>query len=153
MPPSATFDVNLTTLTYGGEALGRLPDGRAVFVPFALPGEIARVRLSEERRGFARAELIEILAPAPERITPLCRHFGTCGGCHYQHLPYEAQLNAKTSILKDQLERIGKLENIPIQPIVPSPESFYYRNHIQFHLNQDGRLGFHSMRSQDVIAI
>lgn len=133
--------------------MGRLPDGRAVFVPFALPGEIVRVRLVDERRGFARAELIEILAPSPERITPLCRHFGTCGGCHYQHLPYEAQLKAKTTILKDQLKRIGKLENITIQPIVPSPEPYYYRNHIQFHLTQEGKLGFHSMRSQDVMAI
>jgi 23S rRNA (uracil1939-C5)-methyltransferase len=153
MPSSATYDVNLTTLAYGGEAMGRLPDGRAVFVPFGLPGEIARVRLVDERRGFARAELVEILAPSPERIAPLCRHFGTCGGCHYQHLPYADQLNVKTTILKDQLVRIGKLENIPIQPIVPSPESFYYRNHIQFHLTRDGKLGFYAMRSQDVMAI
>jgi 23S rRNA (uracil1939-C5)-methyltransferase len=153
MHSSATFDVNLTTLVYGGEVLGRLPDGRAVFVPFGLPGEIVRIRLVDERRGFARAELIEILAPSPERVKPLCRHFGACGGCHYQHLPYAAQLKAKSLILQDQLERIGKLENIPIQPIVPSPEAFYYRNHIQFHLTQDGKLGFHFMRSQDVIAI
>lgn len=153
MHSSATFDVNLTTLVYGGEALGRLPDGRAVFVPFGLPGEIVRIRLVDERRGFARAELVEILAPSPERVKPLCRHFGACGGCHYQHLPYSAQLKAKSLILQDQLERIGKLENIPIQPIVPSPEAFYYRNHIQFHLTQDGKLGFHSMRSQDVMAI
>jgi 23S rRNA (uracil1939-C5)-methyltransferase len=153
MVVSATYDVNLTVLAYGGEALGRLPDGRAVFVPFALPGEIARVRLVDERRGFARAELLEILAPSPERIEPLCCHFGRCGGCHYQHLPYEAQLKAKTAVLGDQLKRIGKLENIPIQPIVPSPEPFYYRNHIQFHLTEDGKLGFHSMRSQEVMPI
>ncbi len=153
MALSATYDVNLTVLAYGGEALGRLPDGRAVFVPFALPGEIARVRLTEDRKGFARAELVEILASSPDRITPRCRHFGVCGGCHYQHLPYEAQLKAKTAILQDQMARIGKLENVIIQPIVPSPEPFNYRNHIQFHLTKDGKLGYYGMRSPEVMAV
>ena len=153
MALSATYDVNLTVLAYGGEALGRLPDGRAVFVPFALPGEIARVRLTEDRKGFARAELVEILASSPDRITPRCRHFGVCGGCHYQHLPYEAQLKAKTAIVQDQLARIGKLENVIIQPIVPSPEPFNYRNHIQFHLTKDGKLGYYGMRSPEVMAV
>lgn len=153
MAHSATYDVNLTVLAYGGEAMGRLPDGRAVFVPFALPGEIARVRLVEERKGFARAELVEVLAPSPERIEPRCRHFGHCGGCHYQHLPYQAQLRVKTTVLQDQLERIGKLANIPIQPAVASPDPFYYRNSVQFHLTSEGKLGFHRMRSQEVMEI
>jgi len=153
MPASATYDVNLTVLAYGGEAMGRLPDGRAVFVPFALPGEIARVRLVDERKGFARAELVEIIVPSPERIEPRCRHYGRCGGCHYQHLPYEAQLRAKTAVLRDQLERIGKLEDIPIRPMIPSPEPFNYRNYIQFHLTGEGKLGFFSMRSNEIMAI
>ena len=76
----AEFEVDLTTLVYGGDALGRLPDGRAVFVPYALPGERARIRLVEEKRGHARAELVEILHASPERIQPRCAHFGTCGG-------------------------------------------------------------------------
>jgi len=84
MKDSKSFDVTLTTHTYGGEALGRLPDGRAVFVPFGLPGERIRVRLTEERKNFARGEIVEILEPAPERIDAKCRHFGVCGGCHYQ---------------------------------------------------------------------
>src|SRR5512135_1936513 len=99
--------LTLTTLTYGGDAMGRLEDGRAVFVPFGLPGERVRVRLTEERRGFARAELVEVLEASPHRISSRCIHFGLCGGCHYQHLPYEAQLKAKTEILRDQLSRIG----------------------------------------------
>jgi 23S rRNA (uracil1939-C5)-methyltransferase len=65
-----------------------------------------------------------------------------CGGCHYQHLPYEKQLQAKTDILRDQLQRIGKLENPPVQPIVASPEQWNYRNHVQFHLTDDGKIGF-----------
>jgi 23S rRNA (uracil1939-C5)-methyltransferase len=88
--------ISLEKFTYGGDAMGRLEDGRAVFVPFGLPGERVRVRLTEEKRGFARAELLEILDISPQRIAPRCVHFGVCGGCHYQNLSYEEQLKAKT---------------------------------------------------------
>ena len=127
--------------------MGRLPDGRAVFVPLALPGETIRITLTEEKRGFARGEIVEILRPAANRIEPRCRHFGSCGGCHYQHLSYADQLTAKTEILIDQLERIGKLSNPPIRAIVPSPNIWNYRNHVQFHQDPQGRLGFLALRS------
>ena len=80
------LDVTLTTLAYGGAALGRLEDGRAVFVPFGAPGDRVRIRLVEEKEHFARGELVQVLEASPERVTPRCRHFGVCGGCHYQHL-------------------------------------------------------------------
>ncbi|GAB4444350.1 MAG: 23S rRNA (uracil(1939)-C(5))-methyltransferase RlmD [Anaerolineales bacterium] len=149
-----TFDLRLEKLTYGGEAMGRLPDSRAVFVPFGLPGERVRVRLVEDKKNFARGEIVEILEPSPERITANCKHFFSpllqgeeaggrwCGGCHYQHLPYEKQLQAKTDILIDQLQRIGKIENPPVQPMVPSPRPWNYRNHVQFHLTEEGKLGY-----------
>ena len=145
---SQTFEVQLEKFTYGGDAIGRLPDpqtgagGRAVFVPFGLPGERVRVRLVQEKKNFARADLLEVLEPSPERIAARCRHFGECGGCHYQHLPYAAQLEAKTEILRDQLQRIGKIENPPVLPMVACPNPWYYRNHTQFHLSEDGNLGF-----------
>src|SRR4030095_3474248 len=101
------YDVILTTLTYGGEAMGRLEDGRAVFVPFGLPGERVRIRLTEEKRSFARGALMQILEASPRRIIPRCKHFGVCGGCHYQNMSYAEQLKAKTEILRDQLTRIG----------------------------------------------
>jgi len=156
-----TFIVTLEKLTYGGDALGRLQDpltgasGRAVFVPFALPGETVRARIVEEKRGHARAELIEVLEPSPERITPKCKHFfsplplgegagvkAACGGCHYQHMPYAPQLRAKEAILCDQLARIGHIENPPVRPMIPSPLEWNYRNHVQFHLTEAGKLGF-----------
>jgi 23S rRNA (uracil1939-C5)-methyltransferase len=145
--------VTPTALVYGGEALGRLPDGKAVFAPFVLPGETARLRVREEKRGHVKAELVEILEPSPQRIAPRCPHFAICGGCHYQHMPYELQLSAKAEILRDQLQRIGGLEEVPLQPIVPSPEAFNYRNHIQFHLDPQGKLGFQAARSSQVIPI
>ena len=146
-------DISLTTLAYGGDAMGRLPDGRAVFVPFGLAGERVRLRLTEEKRGFARGELIEILEPAPERIAPRCKHFAHCGGCHYQNLPYEKQILAKTDILRDQLSRIGKIADPPVQPTVASPNEWNYRNHIQFHLTPEGRIGFVNSTGRTVIPI
>jgi 23S rRNA (uracil1939-C5)-methyltransferase len=136
------IELTLTTLTYGGDAMGRDSSGRAIFVPFGLPGETVRVRLVDERKGFARAELLEVLHASPRRIAPRCAHFGKCGGCHYQNLSYSDQLAAKTDILRDQLTRIGKIENPPVQPIVPSPAEWNYRNHVQFHLDGDANLGF-----------
>ncbi len=122
--------------------MGRLPDGRAVFVPFGLPGERVRIRLTEEKKNFARGELVEILEASQERIQPKCAHFGICGGCHYQNLSYKNQLEAKTEILRDQLTRIGKIENPPVAPMVASPSEWNYRNHVQFHLTGDGKIGF-----------
>jgi 23S rRNA (uracil1939-C5)-methyltransferase len=151
--------VKLEKPTYGGAALGHLSDpltgtsGRAVFIPFALPGETVRARVVEEKRGHLRAELIEVLTPSRERITPKCKHFGQCGGCHYQVLPYPAQLETKTGILRDQLVRIGRIENPPVEPAIPSPGEWNYRNHVQFHLSPDGRLGFMSAGGAGIIPI
>src|SRR5215213_1278571 len=146
-------EITLTTLAYGGDAMGRLEDGRAVFVPFGLPGERVRVRLTEEKRNFARAELLKILESSPHRILPRCKHFGVCGGCHYQNLPYEEQLEAKTEILRDQLLRIGKLENPPVQKMVASASPWNYRNHVQFHLTEEGKLGYVKAQDPAVFAI
>lgn len=147
------FEVDLTTFTYGGEVLGRLPDGRAVFVPFALPGEKVRIHLVEDKKRYARAELLDVLEASTERISPLCVHFGLCGGCHYQHIPYPTQLKVKAEILQDQLERIGKFEDPPVKATIPSPREYYYRNHVQFHLTSGGELGYHEAISNRVFAI
>lgn len=135
-------EITLTKFTYGGDGMGRLDDGRAVFVPFGLPGERVQIRLIQEKRSFARGELIEILEPSKERIRAKCKHFGECGGCQYQHLPYEKQLEVKTEIVRDQLQRIGKIENPPVQKMVACPYPWNYRNHVQFQLTEDGRLGY-----------
>ena len=150
---SDLYSLALTTFTYGGDALGRLEDGRAVFVPYAIPGETVRVRLAEEKPRFARAELVEVKNPSDARITPRCAHFGTCGGCHYQHIQYEAQLAAKMAILGEQLERIGGLTDPLVLPTVPSPYPYYYRNYVQFHLSPNGKLGYHQAHSREVLAL
>ena len=133
--------------------MGRLADGRAVFVPFGLPGERVRITLTEEKRNFARGAIVEVLDASPLRIAPRCIHFGVCGGCHYQHLPYGEQLKAKREILRDQLTRIGKIENPPVQEMVPSPSPWNYRNHVQWHLTEVGKLGYMMAQTPRVFAI
>jgi 23S rRNA (uracil1939-C5)-methyltransferase len=146
-------EVELLRPTFGGSSMGRLADGRAVFVPYGLPGELVRVALVEQKRGFARARLVEVLRPAPERLQPRCRHFGVCGGCHYQHLSYAHQLQVKAEVLREQLERIGGLSDPPLEAIQPSPQEWHYRNTVQFHLDAQGRLGYEESGSNRVVAI
>jgi 23S rRNA (uracil1939-C5)-methyltransferase len=153
MPEQTTFDIDLINLVYGGDALGRLPDGRAVFVPFGLPGEQVRVRLTEQKRGFVRAELLEVLRPSPDRIEPACKNYAACGGCHYMHMTYAAQLTNKTAIVRDQLQRIAGIENPPVASIVASPLEWHYRNSVQFHLNWEGKLGFQQPNSHTVVPV
>ena len=136
------FKVTLEKWVYGGDCLGRLPDGRAVFVPFVLPGEVVRVAIVEDKKRFARAWPVEWLETSPSRIQPRCIHFAECGGCQYQHLAYADQLEIKNEIMIDQLRRLGKVETPPVAPIVPSPEPWNYRNHVQFHLGLEGELGY-----------
>ncbi len=163
--PDSIFEITLEKLTYGGEAMGRLPDGRAVFVPFGLPNEIVKIKLTQEKQNFARGEILEIIKSSTERIQPKCKHLfspllageglgvRSCGGCHYQHLTYENQLKAKTEILRDQLQRIGKIENPPVQAMIPSPNQWNYRNNIQFHLTEEGKVGFIHSKGNSAFAI
>ncbi len=142
MSDQQLYDIEIQTLVYGGDAMGRLPDGRAVFVPFALPGERVRVRLTEQKKNFTRGELVEILTPSPDRIPPRCDHFAACGGCHYMHMTYAAQLRYKTAIVRDQMQRIAHISEPPVAEMVPSPDEWQYRNTVQFHLTPQGALGF-----------
>lgn len=125
--------VRFEKLVYGGECLGRLLDGRAVFVPYVLPGEFAEIELTEQKERFARGRLVKLLERSPERVDPPCPYFSVCGGCHYQHLGYAQQLELKKDLVRDQLERIGKLANLPEIEMTASPNPLSYRNQVQFH--------------------
>lgn len=137
-----TIQIKMEKMVYGGDCLGRLPDGRAVFVPFVLPGEVVLVEIVEDKKRYARAWPVELVEESPDRIQPRCIHFGECGGCQYQNLDYTKQLVLKESIMIDQFQRIGKIEEPPLHPIVPSPSPWQYRNTVQFHLGQGGELGY-----------
>lgn len=147
------FEVEFIGMAYGGDAIAKLPDGRAVFVPFVSPGENAEITLVEERKGYARGELKKLLKSSANRIIPRCSHFGICGGCQYQHIEYTSQLEIKRKVLSDMLIRIAGVAEPAILPVVPSPASWFYRNTVQFHLTNEGRVGYQKFASHEAIAI
>ncbi|MDX9865815.1 MAG: class I SAM-dependent RNA methyltransferase [Anaerolineaceae bacterium] len=151
--PETILEVKLDKLVYGGDAMGRLEDGRAVFVPYALPGETARVRVVTEKRGHVRAELVEVLEASPERIAARCKHFTVCGGCHYQHMSYAKQLEVKRQVLVEQFQRMAGIDAPPVEAVVPSPAEWNYRNTVQFSQTEDGKLGFQAAGTRRVIPI
>ena len=144
------FEIAVEKLVYGGEGLGRL-EGRAVLAPFVLPGERVRLRAVAEKPGLVRAELLEVLAAAPERVAPPCPYFMRCGGCYYQHAPYEMQLALKRGILEDQLRRIGKIASLAEIGVVAG-EPWGYRNRVQLHVGK-GALGYLQSQSHKLCPI
>lgn len=148
------LQLELTDIAYGGNAFGRY-DGRAIFVPYGLPGETVRVRIQQDKGRYAIAELVDILQPSPDRTTPPCPHFGPgrCGGCHWQHADYAAQLRYKQRIVADQLGRFGGYPDLPVRPTLPSPTPWRYRAHVTFHVAADGTPGFVATDDHTVIPI
>ncbi len=146
------MEITIEKIVHGGDAMGRAPDGRPVFVPFAAPGERVRTEPEESHKGFFRARLLEVVEPSPDRIAPRCRHFGECGGCQFQHLTYASQVRVKESILREQLIRLGGMPEAPIRPVIVSPDEWNYRNHIQA-TPAGNRLGYFRAGSQVVLPI
>lgn len=146
-------ELTLENPAYGGDTVGRLPDGRVVFVPYGIPGEIVRVKISQQKKKYARGELLEVLEASPHRVPPRCIHFGECGGCHYQQMSYDQQLKIKQDILQDQLERIGRLSQPPVAPAIPSPAEFNYRNQVHFQVSGAGKLGYFRGNNKGLLEI
>jgi 23S rRNA (uracil1939-C5)-methyltransferase len=140
--PAARMRLRLTDFAYGGEAFGRDDDGRVVFVPFGMASETVEIDVQDEHKRWARARLLSILDASPQRVVPRCQHFQMCGGCHYQHMAYETQLQAKTNIVRDQLQRLGGMDPTLVQDTIPCPEPWNYRSRLSLHLTPEGRLGF-----------
>ena len=145
-----TVLVQIEKPVYGGAFLAR-DEGKAIFVPLALPGEQVRVRVVDEKRGYATAEIEELLISAPERIAPACPHFGSCGGCQYQHADYDAQLQIKTVVLRETLERGGV--HVPADISVLASHPWGYRNRIRLAFDAQGNPGYRGRRSHMVVPI
>jgi 23S rRNA (uracil1939-C5)-methyltransferase len=142
--------VEIEKPVYGGAFLARV-EGKAIFVPLTLPGEQARIRITQNKSGYSTAEVVEIVTAAPERIKPACPYFGSCGGCNYQHTSYENQLAFKQAILRETLERGG----VPVPENIAVLESnpWAYRNRIRLAFDAAGNLGYRGRRSHAVIPI
>lgn len=144
-------DLNIEDIAFGGKGVGR-DQGKAVFVPYTVEGEIVSAEVVREKKQFAEAELIEVKQASADRVQPQCPYFGRCGGCVYQQMSYEHQLATKWRQVRDALQRIGKLKNVPMRPIIASPEQYAYRNRITVHA-QDGVIGFFRRDSHRLIDI
>jgi len=152
--PASPKLVQIEKPIYGGAFLAHV-EGKAIFVPLTLPGEQAQVRITEDKRGYGKAEVAEIVTAAPERIAPACRHFGACGGCHYQHTGYEAQLAFKQAILRETFERGGVRvpDEISVLAGANESQSWAYRNRIRLAFDAEGKPGYRGRRSHTVIPI
>jgi 23S rRNA (uracil1939-C5)-methyltransferase len=151
--------LSIEKLIYGGDGLARTPagpDGRsmAVFVPFVLPGEKIEAEIRLEKPGFARGSLTQLIEASPDRIEPRCPYFGPCGGCHYQHIPYERQLEFKANILRETLQRIAKVEP-PSELRLHASPPWNYRNRTRLRVRTSPQfaLGYFRFNSHEFLPI
>lgn len=135
------LDVHIENLTNEGSGVARV-DGWVVFVPFALPGEKVRCRVFRNHKNYSNADLVSVLEPSPDRVEPVCKLFGTCGGCQYQHLDYNTQIEWKRRQVEELLKHMAKIEH-PVLPVIASPQQYEYRSKItpHFHRPKGGEIG------------
>jgi 23S rRNA (uracil1939-C5)-methyltransferase len=153
------MQLTIEKLVYGGEGLARLPadasgKGKAAFIPFVLAGEQIAATLTEQKPGFARGRLDAVVSPSAERVLPPCPHFGSCGGCHYQHATYPEQLRIKAEILRENLRRLARLE-LAVEIEVHGSPPWNYRNRTRMALRQERgfELGYRRMGSEQILAV
>jgi len=147
-PQLATVD----GFTHGGEGVARV-EGKAVFVPGALPGEVVRLQVTDDRPRWARAELLEVVEPSPGRVAPPCPFVPECGGCDLQHAAPTTQRTLKSRVVREQLQRLGGVPAPPVLPCRAVGPDVGYRAQARFHAGPDGRLGFHRAGSNEVVAV
>jgi len=144
-------DLKIEDVAFGGKGVAR-EQGKAVFVPYTIEGELVSAEIVREKKQFAEADLVEVKQSSPNRVAPECPYFGRCGGCAYQHIDYQHQLAIKWRQVRDALQRIGKLKDVPMRPIIPSLRQYAYRNRITVHA-QDGVIGFFRRDSHRLLGI
>lgn len=150
--PRTPVEVVVDGFTHGGEGVARI-EGKAVFVGGTIPGERVRVRVTDDRKRWARAELLEVLDPSPHRVVPPCVYVPACGGCDLQHVAPDHQRELKTRVVREQLVRLGGLDDPAVAPCRSVGPDLRYRNHAQLHADEEGRLGFHRAGTHDVVPI
>ncbi len=148
------FELELTGIAHGGEAFG-FHEGKIHFVAFAIPGEKVLVEVVEEKKKWARARLLEVLSPSPDRVDPPCPYFGPdrCGGCQWQHIRYKRQLSLKREVVEDQLRRLGGVDRPPVKPTIAVGSPWGYRNNVRFAVTPDGKTGFRRHGSRHVVPV
>lgn len=145
------LELDITGIAYGGDGIAR-HEGRVVFVPFTIPGEKILAHVTKVHRGWARADILQILLPSPDRVSAPCPAFTQCGGCAYQHIAYPRQLEVKTHQVAEALRRIGKIPDPPVEQARPSPAEYRYRNRITVHV-QPPVIGFRGVDPRRLVDV
>lgn len=143
--------LKITDVAAEGNALGRYDD-MVVFVPYGAPGDVVDVQITKKRKSYAEGRIVRIVEPSDFRVEPRCEHFGICGGCRWQHLPYDLQLACKQKQVVDALERIAKVELLEISPIKGSEKIWEYRNKLEFTFSNRRWLTKEQMESGETIS-
>ncbi|HOX16242.1 MAG TPA: class I SAM-dependent RNA methyltransferase [Smithellaceae bacterium] len=138
------FSLKIESVAFGGHGIGRV-EGFVIFVPFTAPGDVVEIEIVERKKKFARGRVLKIIEPSIQRIQPLCRYYGECGGCSYQHIHYESQLKIKRKQVEEAFLKIGRIAQPPVAEVIPSPRIYAYRGKAQLHAAKTAegfKLGF-----------
>ena len=138
--------LTITDVAAEGQSIAKIDD-MVTFIPFGAPGDVVNIKIDRKKRRYAEAHIIDIVQPSPLRQQPLCEHFGVCGGCRWQHLPYDFQLQCKQRQVEETLRRIGKVEIPAIRPIIGSEQIWCYRNKMEYTFSNKKWLTFDQLRS------
>lgn len=144
-------NVEITGVAAEGKSIARVDD-MVVFIPYGAPGDVVNIKLDKKKRSYAEAHIVDMVKPSPDRVTPACEHFGVCGGCKWQHIPYESQLRYKRDQVVDALTRIAKVEIPEVNPTLGSKETFSYRNKLEYTFSCKCWITFEDLRSGREIA-
>lgn len=142
-------NIEITAVAAEGKALCRLDD-KVIFVPFAAPGDVVDLQIIRKKHSYAEARIVAMHKPSPLRVEPFCPHFGVCGGCKWQHLPYDYQIECKQQQVVDNLTRIGKIELPEISPIKGSAKTRCYRNKLEYTFSNRSWLTPEQMQQEEV---
>ena len=138
-------NIPVTGYAAEGKALAKI-DGKVIFIEGAVPGDVADILLTKNKKDWAEGKATQILKYSKERVSPFCMHFGICGGCKWQMLPYDKQLQYKEQEVKDVIKRIGKLNDVPVLPIIGSEKTTHYRNKLEFTFSNKKYLTQHELK-------
>jgi len=143
------LNIKIDAYAAEGKSVAKLDDGKILFVDNAIPGDVIDVVIIKDKKNWAQGRTLRLVSPSPQRIAPFCQHFGICGGCKWQMLPYAQQLIYKQQQVADQLTRIGHVELPEMQPIIGSPHERYYRNKLEFTFSTHRYLTFEEIADRD----
>ena len=147
--------IQIESVAFGGEGVGRL-DNFVVFVPFAAPEDELEIEIVQLKKKFARGKILQIIKPSPTRVSPLCSYYENCGGCFYQHLKYEYQLEIKKKQVEEVFRKIGKIATPPVLDIIAAPKAYHYRGKAELHSSMTAsgcKIGFLDVSGGEIVDI